>query len=963
MRHVLGFLCHLCVLCAAARATPAAAAVGDYVGKPITSVRIVVEGRDAVDPMLTSILGTTVGQTLSMAQVRETVAHLFSLGRFEGVSVDATLDNGGVALRYDLVPIHPVSRVRFDGPGGPGIDTGALRRAIVDRYGASPPLGRLSDMTRILADALRERGYLGASIAPRAEIDHAAERATIVFTIEPGARTTIGDVEVVGRPTLSRGEFLSRLGVSRGAPYQRDALNARIEKYIEERRKSGFYEAAVLPAVRLSSDERTANLTLTVTPGPHVRVVFTGDTLPSDRRAELVPVEREGSVDEDLLEDSSNHIEEYLKAQGYRDATAPHTRQEVNGELVITFNVTRGQQYRVSTFEISGNASVPLADFEAALRLRDGQPFSEALLEADRLTIEDLYHRRGFATAKARPGVEVITATPPPAQVPVRVRLIISEGPRTTVDAVTFAGNRGFSDAALRAHVGLQAGAPYVPGQVAADRDAIQLAYQDAGYESTTVEPRTTFSNNDTHVAVSFVVHEGPQVFVDHVLIVGNVRTSASTIERELQLRPGDRFSLGAINESQRRLAALGLFRRARITELAHGDETKRDLLVTVEESPSTTVGYGGGGEVLRRVVRSDQAGATAVERTQFAPRAFVELGRRNLFGKNRSLNLFASVSQPTVGSDTSSDSTEYRAIGTFREPRVFDSAADAVLNVTFQRQIRSSFTYRLASTSVEMVRRLTKAVGISGVYQVQETTLVDDSVSPADRPLIDRLFASVRLSSFTGSILRDTRDDSVNPRGGQYLSASGQLAGRAIGSEVGFVKSVLTAQTFHVLPQTHGVIFAGNMRLGLAAGFPRDVSTVSDTGEMIVERNVKNLPEPERFFAGGDSTARGFALDTLGRPNTIIQGFPTGGNGLVLFNAELRAPVGNSQVVGFLDTGNVFLNASDIDLGELRSSAGVGFRARFKSFPLIRFDLGFKIHPNPGEDRSAWFISFGQAF
>jgi outer membrane protein assembly factor BamA len=262
MRHVLGFLC---VLCAATRATPAAAAVGDYVGKPIASVRIVVEGRDAVDPMLTSILGTTVGQTLSMAQVRETVAHLFSLGRFEGVSVDATLDNGGVALRYDLVPIHPVSRVRFDGPGGPGIDTGALRRAIVDRYGASPPLGRLSDMTRILADALRERGYLGASIAPRAEIDHAAERATIVFTIEPGARTTIGDVEVVGRPTLSRGEFLSRLGVSRGAPYQRDALNARIEKYIEERRKSGFYEAAVVPAVRLSSDERTANLTRAIT--------------------------------------------------------------------------------------------------------------------------------------------------------------------------------------------------------------------------------------------------------------------------------------------------------------------------------------------------------------------------------------------------------------------------------------------------------------------------------------------------------------------------------------------------------------------------------------------------------------------------------------------------------------------------------------------------------------------------
>jgi outer membrane protein insertion porin family len=691
-----------------------------------------------------------------------------------------------------------------------------------------------------------------------------------------------------------------------------------------------------------------------------VRVEFLGDGLPADRRAELVPVMREGSVDEDLLEDSSNRIEEYLKAQGYRDATAPHTRRETDDELVIAFAVTRGQQYRLSGVELTGNTSIPTAELQPLLRLRDGQPFSEALLEADRQSIEDLYHRRGFATVHARPAVDVVTQTPPPAQVPVCIRMVIVEGPRTTVEAVAMSGHRAFAEATLRARLALSPGAPYVPGLVAVDRDAIQLAYQDAGYESATVEPRTAFSDNDARVTITYAITEGPQVFVDHVLIVGNVRTSASTIERELQLRPGDRFSLGAINESQRRLAALGLFRRVRITELPHGNETKRDLLVTVEESPPTSVGYGGGGEFLRRLVPSSQPDAAAVEQTVFAPRAFVQLGRRNLFGKNRSLNLFASISQPTIGSDTSSDATEYRGIGTFREPRIFDSATDVVLNATLQRQIRSSFTYRLASASVELVRRVTRIVGISGVYQLQQTKL--EAVS-GEQPLIDRLFATVRLSSFTVSVLRDTRDDSVNPQAGQYVSASGQLAGRSIGSEVGFAKSVCTAQTFHVIPATHGVIFAGNVRVGLAAGFPRDVEVVAGNGETTVERDVKNLPEPERFFAGGDSTARGFALDTLGRPETITNGFPTGGNGLVLFNAELRVPVGNSQVVTFLDTGNVFLNVPDIDLAELRSSAGVGFRARFKGFPLLRFDLGFKIHPQPGEDRSEWFISFGHAF
>ncbi len=439
-------------------------------------------------------------------------------------------------------------------------------------------------------------------ITPRPEVAHDPERATLVFTIDPGARTTIGTVDVLGPSAVPRAELLGQLNLAPGMPYQPEALNARIERYTADRRGRGFYEAKILPVVRLADEDRVAHLTLTVTPGPRVRVVFAGDPLPSDRRAELVPVEREGSVDEDLLEDASNRIEEFLRAQGYRNAVAPHTREMINGELTITFNVNRGQQFRITRFEISGNASIPLADLAPGLRLRDGEPFSGARLDADVQTIEDLYHRRGFASAKVQSAVEVVTATPPPAQVPVMVRAVVNEGVRTTVDGIVFTGQQALAEAALRARVALQAGAPYVPGQLAVDRDALQLAYQDLGYESATVEARPEFTPDGTHVTVTFVVREGPQVFVDHVLVVGNVRTKTETIERELQVKAGEPFSLSAINESQRRLTALGLFRRARITELRHGSESRRDLLVTIEEAPPTTVGYGGCVEVGRIV-------------------------------------------------------------------------------------------------------------------------------------------------------------------------------------------------------------------------------------------------------------------------------------------------------------------------------------------------------------------------
>ncbi|HMD36980.1 MAG TPA: hypothetical protein VKH42_18530, partial [Vicinamibacterales bacterium] len=76
------------------RAVAAGAAVDDYIGRPVGSVRLVVEGRDTADPAMTAVVETEVGRPLSMVQVRESVAHLFSLGRFEDVRVDATLENG-----------------------------------------------------------------------------------------------------------------------------------------------------------------------------------------------------------------------------------------------------------------------------------------------------------------------------------------------------------------------------------------------------------------------------------------------------------------------------------------------------------------------------------------------------------------------------------------------------------------------------------------------------------------------------------------------------------------------------------------------------------------------------------------------------------------------------------------------------------------------------------------------------
>jgi outer membrane protein assembly factor BamA len=436
------------------------------------------------------------------------------------------------------------------------------------------------------------------------------------------------------------------------------------------------------------------------------------------------------------------------------------------------------------------------------------------------------------------------------------------------------------------------------------------------------------------------------------VLIVGNVRTRTETIERELQIKAGDPLSVAAVNDSQRRLAALGLFRRARITEVGHGNETTRDILVSVEEAPPTTIGYGAGVEARRAVVGTESDGS-ARERFDVAPRALFEVSRRNLFGRNRSASLFTSVSRSTRYS-----LTEYRVVATFREPRLLDTAADAFINGTLEQQHRSSFDFARRTLSASIQRRFPGAYSALGSYQLQRTRVFNQQVT-GDFNLIDRAFPKFLLSSFAGTLIRDTRDDQVDAKAGTFVSASAQLASEAIGSEFGFVKTSVTGQLFHRLPHTNEIVFAGNARVGLARGFTPVTDTVTGTEQ------TGQLPASERFFAGGDTTHRGFAVDQLGVPGQTIDadGFATGGNAIVLLNAELRVPLtGAVSVVGFLDSGNVFAHPVDVRLADFRNAVGGGVRYKSPLGPL-RFDVGVNVNRQPGEKRTAWFVNFGQAF
>jgi outer membrane protein insertion porin family len=962
---------------------PVRAQIDAFIGLPVVSVTIVIGGEPADEPGLLELIDTRVGAPLAPLEVRASIGRLFGLGRFDDIQVEAVPAGDGVALRYHVVPVRRVVRIEFRGDRP--LASSTLRRVLRERYGPAPALARAEEAARVLEQYHRDRGYLQARVSATSE-PVAPGRAALVFDIAAGLPARIGRVDVEGAAPLSREALLQRFRLPPGGRYNRADLERRLARYADALRAEGYYEAVVGHAVQTHDDGAVVDVTLEVHAGPRVTLVFRGDRLPADVRDDLVPIQREGTVDEDLLEDSNRRIVTWLREHGYWRAQASHSRTPENGGMQIVFDIRRGRQYRVAAIEVSGNAVVSLRDLQPLFSLQTGEPFVEARLDADLVAIGDFYRRRGFTDATVR--TDVVEAEPAASRSPaspgtsqVVVRLAIEEGVQTTVGNVMLEGHAALTDAELRALLESAPGRPYYVPRVAADRNLLQLEYFNRGFQDATVDVRSDFDESRMRVRLTFGIHEGPQTIVNRILIVGNDRTAGRTIERELLLRPGEPLGLADLVESHRRLAALGLFRRVRISDLPAGGAggARRDVLVTVEEAPATAIGYGAGLEGNERLRPGGAEGGEAVTRFELAPRGFFEVARRNLWGSNRSVNLFtrASLRPRTAGAESEGGFrlSEYRVVATYREPKAFGLDADFLTSAFFEQAIRSSFSFKRRGINAEASRRVTPAVRLSGRYAYLRTELFDERFRPEERLLIDRAFPQLRLSMLSPALMRDTRDDPLDPAIGALMTVEGHLAVRAIASQVGFGRTLM--QGFFYRP-VHGrrVVLAGGVRLGLATGFPRGLVRTDETGDPVIGPDgqpivdvVREIPASERFFAGGHTTVRGFTFDLLGQPETIDQsGFPKGGNGLIVLNTEVRFPVWRHLGgAAFLDAGNVFARVEDLDLSALRGGTGFGLRYRTPIGPL-RFDVGVNLSPRelpPGrrESRVIYHVSIGHAF
>ena len=125
----------------------------------------------------------------------------------------------------------------------------------------------------------------------------------------------------------------------------------------------------------------------------------------------------------------------------------------------------------------------------------------------------------------------------------------------------------------------------------------------------------------------------------------------------------------------------------------------------------------------------------------------------------------------------------EYRFLLNFREPRAFGQSGDLLVSGFAEQVIRPSFDLISRGVNTELRR----VIGSRTTWRVGHTygvnRLANEQLQSEDRPLVDRLFPEVTLSTFSAGLVRDTRTDPLEPTGGTLLAVDVEASARRLGS------------------------------------------------------------------------------------------------------------------------------------------------------------------------------------
>jgi outer membrane protein insertion porin family len=461
------------------------------------------------------------------------------------------------------------------------------------------------------------------------------------------------------------------------------------------------------------------------------------------------------------------------------------------------------------------------------------------------------------------------------------------------------------------------------------------------GYAFVEIKPNISRNREEHTVDITFDVQEGPQVYVERIDIVNNVRTLDKVIRREFQLVEGDAFNTTKMQRSQQRIKNLGFFKKVEVANTPGSTPDKTVLTAEVEEQSTGELSFGIGFS------------------TTDGPLADINIRERNFLGRGQDLRIGTVVSLRSQQVDLS-----------YTEPYFLDRNIAAGVDLF---EIKTSPTQNFFSGITPPYQQFSFGGALRSGYQITEnlrqtlkyTARSDDITNlQPNTSLFIVLQAGQHTTSEIGQVLLyDRRDDRLDPSGGYFASVGNDFAG--VGFGVDYVRNKVNAGYYYSVA-------------------PEWVLSVTGEAGYIFGWGGQDVLIQDRFFVGGDNL-RGFQSAGIG-PRDSVSGDALGGQKYYLGSVTLGVPLGLPKEFGlsgrvFTDFGTLYhIEPTNIVLTPaqlastggvqpmveqspaIRASAGVGVSWRSPVGP-IRLDIAYPIKKEPFDKTQLFRVSFGTRF
>jgi len=920
------------------------------------------------------------GQPYSQADVEASIAALEHTGLFPKVQVTVVPDPSGLRLNFLLEPAYYLGMINFPGAIKEFSYTRLLQ--VVNLLDEDPyDKARVDVAQQALQDFLRHNGYFQAVIQTDSQIDDAHQLVHLNFTVTMGNQARVARVSIQGPEGAENARLLHSMRslrarftgglLKRGKPYTPERVTAAtslIRRTLSRQHRLASHVEENPP--QYHPETNRVDVWFKVEVGPVVTVRATGarlSALPfmsSRQMKKLIPIYSEGMIDRDLVREGEQNLIDYFEKKGYFDVKVKTNFQRQPAQILLVYAIEKGKKHKVDRIVFRGNHEIPDKDLLGLIAVQKARLLfhgnvSQKLLNQSVKNLQALYRDRGYEEAK-------ITAETHDREPQIDVIFHIEEGAQTLVDNMEVTGNNNVPYEQLAAPAGFQLrpGVPFSARQLAEDRNRISANYLNRGYLNVEVKPRVNPDRGDPHhVKVTYAVNEQQMVRVGDVIYLGQKKTKLSLIRKTAKVPEESPMKRGELLEGESRLYDLSIFDWSSVgPRKPITDQTEEAALVKVHEAKRNEITYGFGFEISHRG-GNVPSGTIAVpggapvqlggdhiapsQSTFASPRGSIEFNRRNMRGLGETASTSLLLSR-----------LDQRVLATYAQPHFIGSQWSSLTSFSVERTTENPlFAAGLGDVSFQVERLISQKhnTRLQIRYDFNKTALshllVPDLVLERDR--------NVHLSTFSGTLIRDSRDKPLDAHRGLFGTLNLSITPAPLGSSATFAK--LFGQFSYYKP-VHSVVFANSIRLGLVKAL---------AGSFV--------PTSQLYFSGGGTSLRGFPIDQAG-PQRVVPfcnvlqtqtgcvnvTVPVGGRQLFIFNSEVRFPLGIMKRLGgvvFYDGGNVYsaINLPNF-VNNYSNTVGIGLRYATPIGP-IRIDLGRNLNPVPGINPTQYYITLGQAF